>query len=364
VSLKALIESLGLSEPSLFKVFVIVAVTITAHFVASYVFGRLLKVADKSNGHWDDTLTQAALKPLPVVIWVIGIAYALITITKNSQNEFFAFIPVLRDVAITICFAWFFWRLIQESCQNYLAHQAQKGDEVDYTTVDALSKLGHLLVIIAATLTVMQTLGFSVSGLLAAGGIGGFAIGFAAKDILANFFGGLTIYLDRPFSVGDWIRSPDRDIEGVVEMINWRHTRIRRFNKNPIYVPNAVFTVIAVENPSRMSNRRIKENIGIRYDDIASMASIVSDVKAMLAKHEDIATDKTLIVNFNAFSASSVDFLIYCFTNTNVWEEYHEIRQDVLLKVAEIVAQHGAEMAFPTSTLHIAAEANDTLMNR
>ncbi|MEE9332258.1 MAG: mechanosensitive ion channel family protein [Methylophilaceae bacterium] len=353
MSLKALIESLGLSEPSLFKVFVIVAVTVILHFVVAYFFRRLLKIADRSNGHWDDTLTQAALKPLPVVIWVVGIAYSLTTIAKNSQNEIFTFIPLLRDVAITICFAWFFWRLIQESCQNYLAHQAQKGDEVDYTTVDALAKLGHLLVIIAATLTVMQTLGFSVSGLLAAGGIGGFAIGFAAKDLLANFFGGLTIYLDRPFSVGDWIRSPDRDIEGVVEIINWRHTRIRRFNKNPIYVPNAVFTVIAVENPSRMSNRRIKENIGIRYDDLNNMAAIVSDVKAMLASHEDIATDKTLIVNFDAFSASSVDFLIYCFTKTNVWEEYHEIRQDILLKVAEVVAQHGAEMAFPTQTIHV-----------
>ena len=103
----------------------------------------------------------------------------------------------------------------------------------------------------------MQALGYSISGVLAFGGIGGIAVGFAAKDLLANFFGGLMIYLDRPFSVGDWIRSPDKNIEGTVEEIGWRLTRIRTFDKRPLYVPNSTFTQISVENPSRMLNRRI-----------------------------------------------------------------------------------------------------------
>ena len=115
---------------------------------------------------------------------------------------------------------------------------------MDYTTVDALSKLGRFSVVIIAALVILQTLGFSISGVLAFGGIGGIAMGFAAKDMLANFFGGLTIYLDRPFTVGEWIRSPDKAIEGTVEYIGWRHTRVRAFNKNPIYVPNALFTTI------------------------------------------------------------------------------------------------------------------------
>lgn len=351
-----LIENLGYSdlvEFGSFNAFVIISMIIVAHFVASFVLKRLLRVAKKTSGYWDDTLAHAALKPLPVVIWIVGVAFILMAVTKSSQNELFTFIPVLRDVGITFCLAWFFWRLIDDARQSYLTQQAEKGLEVDTTTVDALSKLGHLVVIVAAMLTVMQTLGFSVSGVLAAGGIGGFAIGFAAKDILANFFGGLTIYLDRPFSVGDWIRSPDRDIEGVVEMINWRHTRIRRFSKNPIYVPNAVFTTVVVENPSRMTNRRIKETIGIRYTDIGVMAAIVADVKAMLQSHKEIDTAKTLIVNFNAFNASSVDFFIYTFSRTINWIEFHEVKQDVLLKIADIITAHGAEMAFPTQTLHI-----------
>jgi MscS family membrane protein len=225
---------------------------------------------------------------------------------------------------------------------------------VDHTTVDAVSKLARITVLVIAGLVIMQHLGYSIAGLLTFGGIGGIAVGFAAKDILANFFGGLTIYLDRPFAVGDWIRSPDKEIEGTVEYIGWRHTRVRAFNKNPIYVPNALFTTIVVENPTRMTNRRIKETIGIRYDDVARMAPIVADVRAMLEHHPEIDTSQTLIVNFNTFGPSSLDFFIYTFTKTREWVRYHEIKQDVLLKVADIIARHGAEIAFPTHTVHMA----------
>jgi MscS family membrane protein len=127
------------------------------------------------------------------------------------------------------------------------------------------------------------------------------------------------IYLDRPFAVGDWIRSNDRQIEGTVENIGWRQTRIRAFNKRPIYVPNAIFSNIVVENPSRMTHRRIHETLGIRYDDIGKMEAIVAEVKSMLQNHPDIDTTQALIVNFNAFAASSVDFFIYTLTKTKDW---------------------------------------------
>ena len=188
---------------------------------------------------------------------------------------------------------------------------------------------------------------------IAFGGVGGIAVGFAARDLLANFFGGLMIYLDRPFKVGDWIRSPDKQIEGTVEDIGWRQTRIRTFDQRPLYVPNATFSTIAVENPSRMRNRRIHETIGIRYDDLEAMAVIVEEVRDMLLNHEAIDTSRTLMVNFNAFNASSVDFFVYTFTRTTVWTEFHEIKQDVLLRIATIIAKHGAEIAYPTQTLHL-----------
>ena len=199
----------------------------------------------------------------------------------------------------------------------------------------------------------LQTLGVSISGVLAFGGVGGIAVGFAAKDMLANFFGGLTIYLDRPFSVGDWVRSPDRDMEGVVEKIGWRSTVIRSFDKRPIYVPNAVFTNIIVQNPSRMTNRRIFETIGVRYDDDARLDRILKETRRLLESHPGIDQEQTIMVNFNAFGASSLDFFIYCLTKTTDWKEFHALKEEILLRVHEIIAGHGAEVAFPSRTLYL-----------
>jgi len=202
----------------------------------------------------------------------------------------------------------------------------------------------------------LQTLGFSVAGVLAFGGVGGIAIGFAAQDMLSNFFGGLFLYLDRPFVVGDWVRSPDREMEGTVEKIGWRVTVIRTFDKRPLYIPNAIFSKIAVENPSRMQNRRIKETIGIRYDDAGKMEVITAQVEKMLKNHPEIDTNKTLMVNFDSFAPSSLDFFIYTFTKTTIWANYHIIKQDILLKTLKIIADNGAEAAFPTSTIHLAQQ--------
>ena len=137
-----------------------------------------------------------------------------------------------------------------------------------------------------------------------------------------------------------------------MEEIGWRLTRIRTFSKRPLYVPNSVFSTITVENPSRMTNRRINETIGIRYDDAGKDgARSPPQVKQMLADHPAIDETKTLMVNFNSFAPSSLDFFIYCFTHTTVWTEFHEIKQDVLLQIERIIAEHGAEIAFPTSTI-------------
>lgn len=165
----------------------------------------------------------------------------------------------------------------------------------------------------------------------------------------------MMIYFDRPFKVGDWVRSPDRQIEGTVERIGWRMTIIRTFDKRPLYVPNSVFSNIVVENPSRMLNRRIYENIGLRYDDTKKVDAIITDVKSMLQNHPDIDTSQTLIVNFNAFGASSLDFFVYTFTKTVNWVRFHEVKQDVLLEIMAIIHKHDADVAYPTQTLKIDA---------
>lgn len=342
-----------LAEPWLPEVLIVTVAVVALNLAAYYLLNHIEKVVAGTSTVWDDALIKAMRKPLTLILWVVGLAYAFAVVERYQAEPVFESLDRIRDTLIIAGLAWFLLRLISNVSHNILERNALAGEGLDRTTVDALSKLGRFSVIIVAALIILQNLGFSVSGVLAFGGIGGIAVGFAAKDMLANFFGGLTIYLDRPFVVGEWIRSPDKEIEGTVEYIGWRHTRVRAFNKNPIYVPNALFTTIVVENPTRMTNRRIKENIGIRYADLDKMPAIVADVKAMLQAHPEIDTSTTLIVNFNQFAESSLDIMIYTFTKTVQWVRYHEVKQDVLLRIADIIVAHGAEIAFPTRTLHL-----------
>lgn len=334
------------------EVFIVVSLTLIVALVARVVFNNLMRQAAKSKNLWDDALIDAAVRPVRWMIWLVGFSWATQIAASQSEMNLLKAINPIQDVGVVVILAWFLIRFISHAEKN-LTDTDYNHEPLDQTTVSAMGKLIRISVLITTALVIMQTLGYSVSGVLAFGGIGGLAVGFAAKDLLANFFGGLMIYMDRPFKVGDWVRSPDQQIEGTVEDIGWRLTRIRTFDKRPLYVPNSTFTHISVENPSRMENRRIYETIGIRYDDADKIAAIVEDIKVMLKQHDEIDQGQTMIVNFNSFAPSSLDFFVYTFTKTVNWAHFHDVKQDVLLKILNIVAKHGAECAFPTSTIHI-----------
>ncbi len=335
------------------QVFVVVFLAMFADLVKRRLVQRLHQRFSRTDNPWDDDVLQAASRPLTLLIWVVGITLAADIVRAESESVLFNIIDPIRQVGVIVAGAWFLVRLTARLQETVIARGLESGEPYDRTTADAIAKLVRLSVIITAALVILQTLGFSVSGVLAFGGIGGIAVGFAAKDLLANFFGGLMIYLDRPFLIGDWIRSPDRDIEGTVEHIGWRLTTIRSFSKRPIYVPNSTFASIAVENPSRMTHRRIYETIGLRYEDAAKVGDILKDIETMLRQHPEIDDSQTLMVNFNSFAPSSLDFFIYTFTHTTNWVKYHAVKQDVLLNIERIIREHGAEIAFPTSTVHV-----------
>ena len=343
------------NETWVLQVFIVVFATLMLDWIQKRIMRKLKEKLELTRNYWDDSLVDAMSRPLSVLIWVIGLAFAAQIVRQESEAVIFNAVEPARNVGVIVIIAWFLVRFISRAESNIVNKRLEAGQPIDRTTTDAIAKLLRISVIITAALVAMQTLGYSISGVLAFGGIGGIAVGYAAKDLLANFFGGVMVYLDRPFDVGDWIRSPDKDIEGTVERIGWRMTVIRTFDKRPLYVPNSVFTTISVENPSRMTNRRIYETIGIRYDDAGKMADIVADVKKMLRAHPEIDTGLTMIVNFNKFASSSLDFFVYTFTRTTDWIKFHEIKQDVMLRIINIIEGHGAECAFPTSTLHIAS---------
>ena len=336
----------------IFQTFFVIFLALIADLIQKYVFKRLAKKAEETKNKWDDAILFSIPRPLSVIIWVSSIAFSAEIFQKETGAVIFEAFQPLRSAIVIASLAWFLILSIKRTEKNYLT----SGEDYDPTTMDAISKLARISAGITASLMILQTLGLSISGVLAFGGVGGIAIGFAAKDLLSNFFGGLFVYLDRPFAVGDWVRSPDREIEGTVENIGWRVTRIRTFDKRPLYIPNSIFSQIAVENPSRMSNRRIKETIGIRYDDASKIEIIINQVKEMLKDHPEIDTAKTLIVNFNCFAPSSLDFFIYTFTKTTDWIKFHEVKQNVLLKIIKIIEENDAEIAFPTSTLHLSGQ--------
>jgi MscS family membrane protein len=358
--LEAPLTGLGIAPIAVLRgveLFVIVLLTVFgAYFVRRFVMS-LKQRAERTKSKWDDTFFAALQGPARTLVWVVGLTFALERAAVGLDIE--AIFAPLRAALVVATLTWALIRFI-DRVQRRMMREAGPED-LDLTTVEAIGRLIRITVLITSGLIILQTLGFSVSGVLAFGGLGGIAVGFAAKDLLSNFFGGLMIFLDRPFGVGDWVRSPDRDIEGTVESLGWRLTTIRTFDKRPLYVPNATFLSIAVENPSRMSHRRIFETIGIRYDDAAQLKAIVADVEAMLKEHPEIDSDQTLMVYFNAFGASSLDFFIYCFTKTTVWTEYHRVKQDVLFQVYDLISQQGADVAFPTQTLHLQVEPEQSI---
>ena len=337
---------------------VLLAVGLLGHIIITRLVGKLQQSAERSVMRWDNVFTDALMRPSKWAIWLL-VVYLSLGLFEGAE-QFRTAARQAADTALILILAWIAQRALKGAEAELLSEHRGQRQSDDRATIRATLRLVRISLGIVVLLMVLQSLGVSVSGLLAFGGIGGIAVGFAARDLLANFLGGLSIYLDRPFTVGDWIRSPDREIEGTVEDIGWRMTRIRTFDQRPLYIPNSIFSSVAVENPSRMNNRRIYETMGIRYDDVGVMEKIVANVKAMLESHEAIDLNRTLMVNFVTCGPSSLDFFIYTFTKTTDWATFHAIKQDILLRVLAIIADEGAEVAFPTRTLLLESEPDAT----
>ena len=337
-----------------FQAFCIIFIALIASYIETRIHKRLVPKLQDKNHPWQLAVAQAFHAPFHVMIWLIGLLLAAQTAAAQADDFPLAdfFVP-MRKVGVALLLVWFLIRLIRQVETN-LIEAKSKRFKMDETSVKAIAQLLRVSILITSVLILMQSFGVPISGVVAFGGIGAAAVGFAAKDLLANFFGGFMIYLDRPFAIGDWIRSPDRDIEGIVEDIGWRLTRLRTFDKRPLYIPNGIFSNISIENPSRMRNRRIKTNVGVRYDDASKLPGILKSAREMLQNHPDIDTKQLLLVNFVGFGPSSLDIQIYTFTKTTNWGHYQNVQEDVFLKVLAIVAEHGAQVAFPTQTIHLA----------
>ena len=339
----------------------ITLITIFLFFIKNKLINVIFALSQKTNTVYDELILFSIKSPST---YLILFGYIFVITDYFVKNETLNINFSLSSSVFSLIIIIISWSLLR-GLNYYLelkpfTKKLSSDDDITLITetYEIVIRILKILVVTITALIIMQEIGLSISGLLAFGGVGGLIVGLAAKDLLSNFFGGMMIFFDRPFRVGEFIKSPDRNIEGVVEKIGWRLTVVRTFSKNVLYIPNTAFSSIIVENATRMSNRRINETIGIRYDDLNKMKDIIQDVNNILENNMDIDQTQKAKVYFKSFSASSCDFFIYAFTITKDWEEFLRIKQDVLLKVAEIIEKHNAEIAYPTTTVFINKEAS------
>lgn len=338
------------------KITLLISLGSGASFLEWMVFQHLLPHFKKRKRVFQCFFLKALHQPLQIYIFAITLTCIVSNITQlftlGLGIDFSDFSNISFSVRFIFTLVIIFWFAIRflRYLEDNLITQVRRGvcKVGDETSIHALMQLIRITIIVFILLILLQTIGIQMSALLTFGGIGAAMIGFAAKDILGNFFGGIMIYWDRPFSVGDWISSPDRQIEGAVEYIGWRLTRIRTFDKRPLYVPNGILSNISIENLSRMTNRYLKIKVGVRYFDVIRIPDLVKAIENMLRKNPAIDTTQTLFVNLFEIDHSSLNMLVCAFTKTMKWMKYQVIQQNVILEIINIISQFGANCTFST----------------
>lgn len=331
---------------------IIVLITFLLAGIEWFIYHKFHPRLERTRNLWDDILLEAMHVPLQMIILLVGFSFVfdLQPLAGKMADS-----PIkaqhFRECVVAINIVWFLLRYIRFFEKKLLRHSHPA--QIDRGSVMSICKLLRVAVAFLACLFILQIVGIPISGLLAFGGAGAVIAGLAAKDLLANYFGGLMIYTDRPFTVGDWVRSPDHDIEGNVERIGWRLTRIRRFDSTPMYVPNALFSSIALENPSRMNNRRIKMQLGLRYEDFEKIVEIIEDVENFLLQHVEVDQTQKFYLRFCEYGASALNLQLSVYLKPIDTTEFMLAQQDILLGLGGIVKQHGADFAFNTLSLQV-----------
>ena len=311
------------------------------------IIRSLRKLTRKTKTEVDDILLGIISKPAVFVFVILGVYLALriLGIEVELINR------VLKSLIIFVV-AWTAYNAVIAFESRIFAFAGRFGKELEREIGGFLIKISKAFVLVVGGVAILQEWGINVSALLASLGLGGLAFALAAKDTAANLFGGLTVLADKSMKVGDWIKIGD--VEGIVEDIGLRTTKIRSFEKSLITVPNQVLANQSLENFSRRGVRRIKMTIGVTYSTTGDqMRRILEEIRTMLRNHPRIAKDQLLMVYFTDFGDSSLDIFIYCFTDTANWEEYLSIREDVNLRIMEIVERNGASFAFPSRSIYV-----------
>jgi len=291
---------------------------------------------------YEESLFECMQRPLEFLsVFTVCTALAEVVSRPLVATGMLRYIRVFRELGVIVAGTWFLTRWIDRIRVRFAADK-----RTDKSQVDAIARISTVIIGAIATLISFDTIGVNVQTVLAFGGIGGVAIGFAGREIISNFFGGFMIYMTRPFIVGEWIRAVEcEDVDGTVEQIGWYLTTVRRWDKRPLYVPNSKFSTLIVENPSRMTNRRIRQDIRIRIDDVAKAKKIVQEIHAKLVANEELDPKQHRLVHIEHFDKSGVSIWLSCYTKSVFLGDYRRIQENVLLDAYQVIALNGAQIA-------------------
>lgn len=352
---------LGISAWKYAASFLILILALLLKKILGHFFIHILTpFARKTASTYDDLLLKAIRKPAEFTIIIAGffMVVQILDLPADPLNlKRFAYSTL--KILITFDIAWMLFNTISV-LETYLSQIVKKTEStLDDHLIPFIRKSLRAFIIFIAFILTVQNLGYSISGLLASLGIGGLAVALAARETLSNIFGSFMIILDRPFHIGDWIKAGE--MEGVVEEIGFRSTKIRTFAKTQISVPNNIIANMPLDNFSRMPKRRIKLNVGVTYETTPKkIQEAVHDIRQMLEKHPGISQE-FMLVNFTDFGPSSLDILVYCFTTTTEWAEYLQVRQEVSLNIMIILEELGLEIAFPSRSVYLRREKAENL---
>ncbi len=319
-----------------------------------FVVSTVMMLTKKTKTTLDDMLLVALEKPLEFAFVVMGfyVAGQAVPMSEHVADVFAKFVRSL--IAFTL-----FWTLFRALTPLSVLMDRALGmigsPSMRDTMKDFLVKLTKFVVICLGVAAVFQEWGFNVAAVLGSLGLVGMAVALGAKDFIANLFAGLNIFLDRMFEKGNWIQTPD--VDGTVEDIGFRATKIRRFDKALVTIPYARLAGEALINFSRMTNRRIYWMFGLEYRTTKEqLRLIIQDISKFLNEDPEFETDPSRTKTFvfiDSFGASSIDVMLYCFTKTTDWGEWLRVKERLAYRVKEIVEGHGAAFAFPSTSLYV-----------
>lgn len=318
------------------------------NIITSLLLKPLRSLNNRSSNDTLGKIADLAEAPLKLSI-IFGSFYIASHWINTPKTE--PFIHLFFKSFLTFVIFWVLLRMVDKFSTLFNFFSSKVGKEINDDIQNFMTKTLRLLLIALGVMAILQEWGINVSAFVASLGLGGLAFALAAKDTVSNLFGSLVIFSDRPFQVGDWVETPN--VDGTIEEIGIRSTKIRNHAQALVSVPNAVMANTTITNWSRMGKRRIRTRIGLTYGtSVEQMQAIVSDIKEMLQNHPDIHQE-VILVSFDEFEASALSILLNFFTNSVVTAEYLHVRQDVNFKLMHIVAKNGAQFAFPSQSLYV-----------